>query len=321
MEALNELKRMLSGSDNGVEESSLTLIKILLKLGANPNVRHDGKSLLTEAIENEDEELSKLLKRHGATESASQAGSEAAVGDKSESEGGMALLAAAMNADTTALRDLVEAGGDVNYTDQQDRTALGFLLAGLQNESNGRMFRRNAEQCLDYLLSHGANPNIGDPSPFILAALGLRLHVIQAMLAAHADINQCFGEGQTALFLSLLPPDAGESLDDRCAVALLKAGADASLRHESGAMPIHSAAGNNYLGALKELLERRPQDVDAKTNNGITPLMMASKEGRSEAVNLLLKFGADRTLKDDEGLTAKEFAIKNRNEFLVPLLS
>lgn len=80
-------------------------------------------------------------------------------------------------------------------------------------------------------------------------------------------------------------------------------------------------AASNYLGALQALLDRRPQDVDAKTNIGITPLMMAATEGHAEAVRLLLKYGADRTLKDDEGLTAKDVAIKNRNEDLVPLLS
>jgi ankyrin repeat protein len=37
-------------------------------------------------------------------------------------------------------------------------------------------------------------------------------------------------------------------------------------------------------------------------------------------VSLLLKFGADRSLKDDEGLTAKDVAIKNGNDNLIPLL-
>ncbi len=49
--------------------------------------------------------------------------------------------------------------------------------------------------------------------------------------------------------------------------------------------------------------------------------MMAATEGHAEAVRLLLRYGADRTLEDDEGLTAKDVAIKNRNEDLVPLLS
>ncbi len=85
-------------------------------------------------------------------------------------------------------------------------------------------------------------------------------------------------------------------------------------------MPIHLAAASNYLGALQALLDRRPQDVDAKTNIGITPLMMAATEGHAESVRLLLQFGADRALKDDEGMTAKEIAIKNGNLALLDLL-
>ena len=85
-------------------------------------------------------------------------------------------------------------------------------------------------------------------------------------------------------------------------------------------LPIHLAAASNYLGALQELLERRPQDVNVKTNLGITPLMQAATEGHAEALTLLLKFGADPALKDHEGLTAKDVAVKNGNENLVPLL-
>jgi len=49
--------------------------------------------------------------------------------------------------------------------------------------------------------------------------------------------------------------------------------------------------------------------------------MTAATEGHAEAISLLLQFGADRTLKDEEGLTAKDVAIKSGNEALIPLLN
>jgi ankyrin repeat protein len=332
LNALQNLKNIVSQEDSGEDDDeegetsdvavdSFKLASLLLKQGANPNVERDGTPLLEHAIDDGDEDLVKLLKEYGATESASHVGGDAATVAQPESEEGKAFLAAAMHADSKGLLDQVLAGVDLNYSGAQGQTALGLLLAGLQDESNSRIFRRNAEQCLDYLLSHGANPSIGDPSPFVLAAMGRRLHMVQAMIAAGVDINKSIGEGQTALFMSLLAPDAGQPVDDRCAIALLKAGADSSLRHESGAMPIHLAAGCNYLSALQALLERRPQDVDAQTNIGITPLMMAATEGHPDAVKLLLKFGANPGIKDQEGVTAKEVAIKNGNGQLAQMLS
>lgn len=323
LNGLKELKRLLGGGDeegdDEDDESSLDLIKLLLKAGANPNVLNDGTTLLAEAIENDDEDLIKLLRKHGAIESIPQA--DDVTGDKPsfESEEGEAFLAAAMQADPKSLQNFIQQGVSVNYTDRQGRGALGFLMAGLHDEGNDRMFRRNAEECLDYLLRQGADPNLGDPPPFILAAMGRRLHLLQAMISAGANINRSIGEGETALFMSLLASDAGQPTDDRCALALLKAGADASLKHESGAMPIHLAAASSYLGALGELIRRSPQDINATTNIGITPLMMAATEGHAEAVRLLVNQGADVTLKDHDGLTAKDVAIKNGNQCLVDL--
>jgi ankyrin repeat protein len=230
------------------------------------------------------------------------------------------LLMACLAGDILTVSRQVAAGVDVNYVNDEGRTALAMAIQGLMQDEVSRRRERDFEQILDALLVAGADPRVGEFPYLVFAAMGKRLHLVNALIRAGASIDRTIGEGQTALFMSLLAPDAGRTADDRCALALLNAGADSSLRHESGAMPIHLAAASNYLGALQALLDRRPQDVDAKTNIGITPLMMAATEGHAEAVRLLLKFGADRTLKDDEGLTAKEVAIKNGNDNLIPLL-
>lgn len=254
--------------------------------------------------------------------------SKASSGDAGESDGnsnveadGDDLLMACLMGDALTVSKQIAAGVDVNYENDEGRTALAMAIQGLMQDEVSRRKERDFEQILDALLVAGADPRVGEFPYLVFAAMGKRLHLVNALIRAGASIDRNIGEGQTALFMSLLAPDAGRRADDRCAIALLNAGADSSLRHESGAMPVHLAAASNYLGALQALLERRPQDVDAKTNIGITPLMMAATEGHAEAVRLLLKYGADRTLKDDEGLTAKDVAVKNRNEDLVPLLS
>jgi hypothetical protein len=134
---------------------------------------------LSEAIENDDEELAKLLKKHGATEAVSQANRGAESDDEPEFEEGNALLAAAVHADTKTIYGLLPSGIDVNFIGQQGQTALGVLVFGLQDESRGRLFYRNAHQCIDLLLRHGARPSLGNPCPFLMAAMGRRLHFEQ----------------------------------------------------------------------------------------------------------------------------------------------
>lgn len=325
MDALKELRRMLKGqndNEDGGEESQLDLIKILLKAGANPNVLHVGKSLLSEAMENDDEELVKLLKKHGAAVSIDPSGVTAnSVTNDPINEGGLLLLAAAAAAHPQSIKELVDSGVNVNVRGSDRETPLSVLFAGLFNPENSRARFRNKMQCIDFLITRGARAGDDDPLPLVTSAMHHELHFVSALLHSGVDVNKEVAPGQTALFMSLLAPDPGHPVDDRCALALLKAGADSSLRHESGAMPIHLAAASNYLGALQELLERRPQDVDARTNIGITPLMMAATEGHAEAAKLLLKFGADPGIKDQEGLTAREVAIKNGNDEVVQILN
>jgi len=53
----------------------------------------------------------------------------------------------------------------------------------------------------------------------------------------------------------------------------------------------------------------------------ISQMINAARMGDTESIKQLLQQGADLSLKDDEGLTAKDIAIKNANEDLIPLLS
>lgn len=48
--------------------------------------------------------------------------------------------------------------------------------------------------------------------------------------------------------------------------------------------------------------------VDVRGPNGVTPLMLASRQGRITSILLLLDFGADASLKDWQGETAREKA-------------
>lgn len=72
---------------------------------------------------------------------------------------------------------------------------------------------------------------------------------------------------------------------------------------------LHYAVFNGHTELAAELIERGA-NVNARSPNGATPLMLAAREGREDAAKLLLENGADTTLKSDWNDTALTFAMR-----------
>ncbi len=85
---------------------------------------------------------------------------------------------------------------------------------------------------------------------------------------------------------------------------LIKKNADVN---KPGWSPLHYAATNGHLEVMNLLLEENAY-IDAASPNGTTPLMMAAHYSTELAVKLLLDAGADPMLKNDQGLSALDFA-------------
>ena len=67
-------------------------------------------------------------------------------------------------------------------------------------------------------------------------------------------------------------------------------------------------------------LLRNKVNVNAKSDNGKTPLMIASINGQIEITKILLKANADVTIKDEDGKTAIIMASENGYTGIVNLL-
>jgi len=61
------------------------------------------------------------------------------------------------------------------------------------------------------------------------------------------------------------------------------------------------------MSRIRQFLEQEP-DVNAKDEFGYTALHLAADRGNINVVELLLKHGADPTIKDGDGLSAAEIA-------------
>jgi ankyrin repeat protein len=103
---------------------------------------------------------------------------------------------------------------------------------------------------------------------------------------------------ESALMLAAL-----QGLDALCEL-LIQKGADVN---KPGWAPLHYAATHGHLVVMKLLLENSAY-IDAASPNASTPLMMAALYGTPAAVKLLLDAGADPMLKNDQGLSAIDFA-------------
>lgn len=82
--------------------------------------------------------------------------------------------------------------------------------------------------------------------------------------------------------------------------------------NKPGWTPLHYAA--TYPGAASvemiELLLEASAYIDAESPNGTTPLMMAARYGHRDAVLALIDAGADVALRNQQGLSALEFALR-----------
>ena len=176
---------------------------------------------------------------------------------------------------------------------------------------------------LAFCVSKGVKPDI-----YAAVALGLVAEVRQFLKDDPTLLNKPGPMEWTPLYWAVVT-------GQRAMVALLiEAGADVNSR-VMGETPLHGAAGMHLelargpvawgaralggvqgdrrgrsvdpAGTLDELLARGA-NVNALTDNGMTPLMVAVRSFNTPAIELLLRRGADRTIKDKSGKTALEYA-------------
>ena len=177
-------------------------------------------------------------------------------------------------------------------------TPLHAVLTAAQNSAVGGY--DVVREMVGDLLAAGADPNAVDRvgrAP--LHQLGVNdapevTDVMRLLLAAGADPNAQLppGFGNAPLYTEMF-----SSRPERVA-ALLAAGADPCLpepqswRDLVGTTALHVAVFRGDGGAAMRQLLGRARDVDVRTQEGVTPLHLAVKHGRTAAAELLVAAGA-----------------------------
>lgn len=176
---------------------------------------------------------------------------------------------------------------------------------------------------IDRLVSEGKDVNEIDENgsiPLLEASIRGNSETVAALLRHGANVNAVGKDGSTALLL------AARNSNAKTAEILLDNGADMNIKEpDDGNFPLHEACLYHNLAVVKALLERGA-DVNARNNDGYTPLhysgwvlgsndwapadgtSMPDDGVRAEVARFLLEHGADANATTNSGHRPLEVA-------------
>jgi|GEM_PF-7072080 len=241
-----------------------------------------------------------------------------------EAMGWTPLHFAASYGHQTVVRTLLAAGADIEARGDHASTPL-IIAAG-------------DPAMAILLIESGADPNVLDAQrrvPLAVASYHGHIQTVRSLLVNGARVDLPGPHRMTAAMLAASHGQV-ETLD-----LLITSGADLSARDDEGRTPLMWAAFEGQAAAVSRLIQygapisdvdndqwsallwsamhgnamtvsaliAAGADIDHGGKNGETALIQAAKGGNVEVVRVLLEAGADPELKDQDELTALDFAM------------
>lgn len=200
------------------------------------------------------------------------------------------------------------------YDAVRAQSAGQSAAAAAQAEAVFTAVKRDNRSNLVGLMVAGADVNIIGPdgqTPMTLAFQIDSMNALDALITSpltQVDFPNRYGE--TPLMLAAIRGNQ-DALE-----RLLRAGAAVN-RPGWGALHYAASGSSDAQAAIARTLMAHGADVNARSPNGTTPLMMAAGNGTVPVVQLLLEQGADVALVNDQGLNAVAFAKNSGREPLV----
>jgi len=232
------------------------------------------------------------------------------------------------------VRFLLERGADPNIRSAEGYTPL-FLVNG-----------ENVLQIVELLIEHGAQVNITNNengTPLHMIASNGSVAAAELLISKGADVNAVTEYGWTPLCMAAMrsaeitefllsrganpnPHEIDKKDDCPCAgfetplhfairsdsiqtvKVLVNGGALINVTDEDGVTPLHLAVSNCNGEIVNYLLENGAYVNLKETRHGRTELHTAAIKGQKDMVGQLLAAGADVGTRDNEGMTALDYA-------------
>lgn len=213
----------------------------------------------------------------------------------------------------------------LNARDEKNDGATLLHLAVQEGQTN----------VLEFLLSRGARLDIKDNNNYTplhwAVMLGFK-DIARLLISNGADVNDRGLNRMTPLH------DAAYNGHKEIANMLIANGAKLDAKDELGNTPLDLAVEKNQTGVLallkplhmavekgeiegfKVALKKYPSFINARDENGNTPLHLAATKGNKEILWILINQGADINIRNIDGFTPMELAAQKGHTVVVQLL-
>jgi ankyrin repeat protein len=277
----------------------LEVVELLLEAGADVSLLDDAsRTPLVLAVQGNYGEVASALVKGGSDPNTPY------VDDEGESH--RLLFDAIMVENEEFALLLIEKGADLYHTDDKKVTTL------LQACHRG--LTDIVKAILEKHTASGKKGFIDDASedgitPLIAASSEGHVECVKLLLGAKCDVNSKDKDGTN----SVMAASARGHLD--VVAALMAAGGNVNDQNSDGHTALMFAYnGKNQVETLWERYNQFVADAEAKgeseeaaDDNGTGPIIKEALDNHTALVDLLVKNGADASLKDKEGHTAKDF--------------
>ena len=204
-----------------------------------------------------------------------------------DDEGRSPLLVASLSGELTTVTKLVKAGADVRATDNERNTCL--ILAVFEGHTDiVRYLVGLPEVDLNY-------KGVDNSTALYSAVLEKHADVVQVLIDAGADIETRDDEGRSPLLVASL---SGELTT---VTKLVKAGADVRARDTEGDTCLIFAAYHGHTDIVRYVVGLPEVDLNHQGCSSHTSLQLAVHGKHADVVQVLIDAGADIEAKDDEG--------------------